>query len=597
MNQNDFYKELMSKYAFDADKIKTAAIRKAKRPFVERLFVEHKAVTTCAAAAIMLTAGVYGFVGMGGAPSLDITEHDNVLSAAQRLEEAESNYASFALATDTESAPVEMYISFNEVISYSEALMTFSSVSDTGDVQPATVYFSDGTSIPRSEIPAFAAARNGEKIVTGMKITAPAAYYKNIQDLNIVYLAELASDKLNDSTFKPVGGAAEADATTTASAVASTTPEPSVTEPPVVIGGSSDAVEIRTDIVTTGTTPDVTEDTVFEEITSVPDIDEPDESESTSETLKPDTELIVTTEEGTAPENGEYTLDIENAYYVAEISDNDVIILCNEAAYVYRIDGVSPAEMIAEIELFNPRVEYASSLSDRIIISGASENAGGRNTLIDFSTVDYSYSTYNIDSIVSSGELGGIFCPADEDCIFVKSVAMDANNVYHIAKSGENVSATPIVTSIYPIVPLSYCDNVFTYALTETDKTVVYTLEKGETEAAAAAEYTADAVFSRSNFFDSYAVTDVVDGEEKTVVVGCRGASCTIPAGTRFVLGRCKDGKIAYLTNSGAYVVENGVTAEKTAEETADIFDNVKAVSSFDSIEADGSTVRFVKKN
>lgn len=573
MNQNDFYRELMLKYSLDSEKIKAKAVKKAKRPFAERIFTEHKAVAACACAALVLTAGVYGFVSLGGSGSpLDIFSSNDVLSASQRLEEAEDNYVSLALASQDEAEPVAMYISFKEAISYSEALMTFSSVSDTGDVQPSAVYFVDGTHIGRSELVSFAAARNGEKIVSGMRITAPISYYTEIQELNIVYLVETESDKLNTDTFTPIGMPAAAELTS----ATQTTPSASVPVPDdekMTIGNSESSIVIQTDIVQNSTSDEQSSSEVISE-------------QPQSDTSSPDTEIDVTNDDVSVPttesptlENADYTISLNGVIGAAMIGEDSVIVLAEGGAYVYRIVENASAELIASAQLIKPKVEWSSVAEKHILISGCDIN-GSRCVLVDFSIENMAFSSYDLNGIMTDCELGGVYYSAAESCIFMKSVGTDKTNVYFIASANGAAYATPIVTSRLPVTPLSYNDGCFTYAVYEAERTVVYSIAKGETVAVETAVYSTEVVFTRSNFFNCYAVSDNVNDETITRIFDGRGASCTVITRGQVVFGMCDNG-VVYFDDTGIYVIENNIAVPKTYEETIGMFEGNKKISDY----------------
>lgn len=594
MNQNDFYKELMTKYAFDSDKIKAKAIKQAKRPFVERIFTEHKAVTACACAALMLTAGVYGFVSLNGLASpLDILSSNDVLTASQRLEEAEKNYALLYDSSDDEGEIVGMYISFTEPISYSEALMTFSSVSDTGDVQPAIVYLSDGTRIEKPDISAFAMSRNGEKTVTGMKIIAPFAYYKEIQDLNIVSLVETAFDKLSDDTFVPIIGTGDPLSTTPTQA---TTAEPdSVPENDITIGKSEETVAIQTDVVTGSTTtePVITTTTTTEAETTT------DSSEAVStdrpETSVTETETETTTEAPVITEPDSYTIELNGVISAAVINETDTLVLADSGAYIYRINDKYETELATSISLVSPKMEWSSGIVKHVLISGCNTD-GLRSVIVDYNIETSEFNIYDLSGIMTDNELGGVYYSYERGCIFVKAVGTTTTNIYYIETVGGKAFASPIVTSKLPVTPLCFSNGVFTYAISEADRTVVYSLKKGDTAATVVAAYECDVVFTRSNYFDCYAAAYTnADNICVTMIVDRSGASHCFNADGSVIFGNGGNNTL-FTDRSGFYSIVNGSIVAKTFEDVAERFESGIDISPYTLAEVSFDRIVIVKE-
>ena len=93
MNTNDFYKELFEKYALDEDKIRRNALKAGKTPAWQRAVGNHWKTFAGAAAAVAVTVGAVAYMsGNPGDQGIDIVSPDNLLSASQRLQEAEQNY-------------------------------------------------------------------------------------------------------------------------------------------------------------------------------------------------------------------------------------------------------------------------------------------------------------------------------------------------------------------------------------------------------------------------------------------------------------------------------------------------------------------------
>ena len=85
MNRNEFYKQLMSEYTFDADKVRENAKRGKKRQKLTPLYVGMSA----AAAAMVVTVGTIAMTNLGRNDGVSLTDTGlTTLSASDRLSHA-----------------------------------------------------------------------------------------------------------------------------------------------------------------------------------------------------------------------------------------------------------------------------------------------------------------------------------------------------------------------------------------------------------------------------------------------------------------------------------------------------------------------------
>ncbi|MDE7234093.1 MAG: hypothetical protein K2N29_03430, partial [Ruminiclostridium sp.] len=200
MNKNEFYKELMTRYALDEEKIRLNALKQAKKPAWQRFAADYWKPALGTAAAIAVTAAAVGYTSSFSTQPPVVVPEDTALSASQRLWEAEQNYYNLQAA----AALSDIYVTFSEPISYGELAVALSTVADTGEVVVDALYTEDQAVFRKEALREYEAAHDREKTVIGAKISAPSALYRDIQDLSKVYLAELGSADINDDTFVPL---------------------------------------------------------------------------------------------------------------------------------------------------------------------------------------------------------------------------------------------------------------------------------------------------------------------------------------------------------------------------------------------------------
>ena len=160
MNKNDFYKELFEKYALDEEKIRRNALKAAKTPAWKRAVSTHWKTAVGAAAAVAVTVGAVTYIA-GQTPVIDIVSSETLLSASQRLQDAEQDYMNSA-SEDESMTPI--YVSFNEDMCYGDMSVALSAVPDSDDINVETLYLSDGTRIAgKNEIESYAETGAADK--------------------------------------------------------------------------------------------------------------------------------------------------------------------------------------------------------------------------------------------------------------------------------------------------------------------------------------------------------------------------------------------------------------------------------------------------
>lgn len=162
MNKNEFYKQLMSEYTFDADKIRENAKRGAKRQKLQPMYIG----MTAAAAACVVTVGTIAAVNLGGRGGVSIQDSGlTQLSASYRL-----THALEQLEQERGSAESKDFlVTFSAPMSPAEVRSVLTEFTD-GSVPVKLLYLADGTRVSTSS--------DIEKVFSGgsAQITGAAVY-------------------------------------------------------------------------------------------------------------------------------------------------------------------------------------------------------------------------------------------------------------------------------------------------------------------------------------------------------------------------------------------------------------------------------------
>ena len=474
MNTNEFYKELFEKYAFDEEKIRKNAIKAAKTPAWQRTLGAHwKSVAGVAAAVAVTVGGVAAYNAVN--PSINVvTTEDDPLTAYQRLEEAEKNFYNPPAEAEERA---EIYVSFMDVMSYGNILMSLSAVPDYDDIDILCIYLSDGSKISGAQaIETFAQSSSSVKNISGAKLLAPAKCYKDIQYLTSVSLAEFASDKINDDTFSPIDNDDIDPLTNDFDLIITTAQQPSVTTSPFSFAGETSSAVSGAAPVTdkdgdasaenTDTTepapvsadgndtddsgeyeedPEYTEE--GEDIEDIPSSTgegsdttvTPDETVQSDEQKQPDQTAEITvpvTEISDSPQIGLmtqlYYLNIENALETILI-DNYAIVLTRSEVYFCSIGGISGYQQKV-CETSSPKLAYYGS--GRVIFTGLGED-GLRNKLIILDMENDCVYSNDVSTTLGQAEIATINYSSADGKYFLKAVTSSSTYFYEVTISTE----------------------------------------------------------------------------------------------------------------------------------------------------------------
>ena len=186
MNKHDFYKELMSEYAFDKDKILSNA---KKGKYAGRKPLPLYIGMTAAAAALVVAVGTAAFslANPGGA----VYNGGNLaaLDEKQRIDKAKTE-------ADQNANSVELYdvmVSFNGALSPSEVQNVLTAYSDSS-IPVKLLFLADGSKAVGGE-QVGEVFESGNGLITGAIINCPGRLMKSLMNDSRVFLAEIATQE------------------------------------------------------------------------------------------------------------------------------------------------------------------------------------------------------------------------------------------------------------------------------------------------------------------------------------------------------------------------------------------------------------------
>ncbi len=436
MNKNEFYKQLMSEYSFDAEKIKNNA-RKGR-------FAGHKSLpmyigVTAAAAALVVTVGTALFMTLNrGENGVVLRGDDDLmsLSAAERLrkalEEIERNSGS--------AERYDVLVTFTAPISPDAARQTLTRCSEES-VPVKFVYLEDGTKISGEKW--IEAAFNGESKFIGAAINCAGADMALLQEDETVFAVEIIPENELDAV-SPIDtetgetqvalppGTVEIDVPppvsipdedtidsqepndTIESTSGTVTVETSQTESapetesetiaPESMETSETIEETVSEVITETPTPPVTESTYpepnvpeSEDIPAVnPEVDDPVE-----ETGLPDGVTLPENVKKLSYKTG--FIGAENAFF---IKDDVMFVKTADKISLYRFDGIAEREIVST-ECIDAKIHWMSESGSRMIVSGTYAD-GKRSRLFYVNADGDNIIDLGAEDVVMDGTLAGV---------------------------------------------------------------------------------------------------------------------------------------------------------------------------------------------
>ncbi len=491
MNRNEFYKQLMSEYTFDAEKIRENAKRGKKRQKLSPMYVGMSA----AAAVAVVAVGTVAAVNLGRNDGVSLTDTGlTTLSASDRL-----SHALEQLEQERDSSESKNFlVTFTEPVSPAKAQAVLTA---EGNIPVKQLYLSDGSRISDPDQIGSIFTGSSDQRITGAAVYCSGSTAAKLQADPAVFLIEVmeASDFENASPVD-INDIPTAEVTVPGNVVTEPVVVPPVTEPVVTEDAGNDGtVQAEDTSESDGTVEPESEESLpteedegmptEEQTTPPPEETEPSAPADTNVT-EPDTsapggvtepvEHVPSVPDGvTLPEN----IDTEyyNTYITADtaffISKDVFLVKDGSGISLYRYDGSSESLICSE-PLEDARVAWVSENGKCLMLTGLGE-FGNRSRTLLVSADSESILDLNTEDTIMSGTLTGFGYNADSRLL---SLCFKEDGVYYIAAERLSTDNTleyvgmPVETESRISLAASYGDTIY-YTENTSGSTSIYSAD------------------------------------------------------------------------------------------------------------------------
>lgn len=569
MNKHDFYKELMSEYSFDVEKIRTNA-RKGK--YAKQKISPMAIGLTAAVAACTVACGTLAFSMLGAKGGVDLVDTGSqtlsALSSSERVK-----YAIEQQNKEQNSEAIhDVLVTFAQPLSSAEAKSIIVEYTDV-NIPVKAVYLADGSKVSGSE--QVADIFGGDYSISALCIQCAGSAMSQLQNAPEIFLVELMSEADLDTAVPMVPGEME-----TIEVVIPDVDPDDITDTPDQSTSGDNAVVVI---------PNEEENTVPDEDESV----EPSESaESVESTGGEDHETVEPTEptgeEGTDNSSGSdeapaTTVDSdepETPSVISEALPDGVTLPIDPEAYLYetKLSGVQSAYFMTDeiffaatedefalygfnsgseipimaVECSGAVVHWVDDDGGRLIVSGIGEN-GMRNKLWLVDANSRSVFDLKAEDAVMEGTLAGVGYNEDSE-ILVLNVKRQGE--YYIAayalSSTEAVYLNELFFTNAKISLLGYHGSTVYLAVSDASITQIYAVDVCTSESRIINTYDNKPVISKN-----YAFTHGVIMPSDTAVTG--RIEIFDPVTESFIVTDYFDESIVFGASKHSFYTEDGV--------------------------------------
>lgn len=460
MNKHDFYKELMSEYTFDAEKIKANAKRgKFARQKIAPLTIG----ITAAVAACTVAVGTLAMTTLdnNGVSLVDDSSALSAKSDTQRLKDAMAR-----LEAEKESGELkDVLVTFTHSLKPSEAQAVLTAYTDDS-VPVKALFFADGTRTVNEADIATVFSENSADI-TAAAINCSGIIAAELAEDNSVYLVENMTEADFESSL-PVDVESLINNEDVLVDIPDNTSTPDEPVAPVVPDNTISAPEVSDPehSETPDVQPEPSDDPESIEVSDDENDDpalEPEQSPSTSDNNSDPEETIpsTSTEDTTQPEISDEPVELGAAVmpndvklpYTIEATEYKTTIKNAESAffvdeyvmYVKKADGfgiysASPniVEELASVECADAMVHWISADGNGMIVSGKPDKSSYRNKLWYISTESHTITDLCAEDSVMDGTLTDVGYNEDEQLLVmcIKEEGMYYLSVHSLNKNG-----------------------------------------------------------------------------------------------------------------------------------------------------------------
>ncbi len=464
MNKNEFYKQLMSEYSFDADKIKANA-RKGR-------FAGHNALPmyvgiTAAAAALVVTVGTAVFMTLGSDRGVVYEGGKMTMTAAERLQKALEDIERNSGSEEYR----DVLVTFVSPMYPDAARDILTKYSDDNKVDVKTVYLEDGTIISGDKW--IEAAFNGESRMKGAVVYCAGADMAQLQEDISVFAVEIVEENELNSVLPIDTERGE----TIAAPPQSSVPEPEVTTlPPLtlpidtyeseqptavteetvetesIFETESGAIPVESEYTVEGTEgTEIDAETVDPpETVTVPPVPETEGSESEEiPAVNPDVQEPPAktglpegvTLPGIADKLLYKTGDIgaETAFF---IKDDVMFVKSADKISLYSFNGITEREIASEI-CSGAKIHWISENGSRMIVSGKDAD-GKRARLLYINADGGSIIDLGAEDVVMDGTISAVGYNEQSGLLVLN---IKENGTYYVCASRFNGSGATVFLS------------------------------------------------------------------------------------------------------------------------------------------------------
>ncbi len=491
MNKRDFYKELMSEYMFDKDKI-CANAKKGKlagrRPLPIYIGM------TAAVAAAVVVVGTVTFTSLGRNNGAHIEASLSALNENQRLERALAEMQK----NEGSDEKIDVYITFKTWLSPKETHNLLLQFSDVGTPVKMLVMSDDSRAIGMSEVAAVFKNNSGE--VKAAVINCAGRRLAEINANELVVLAEPLSEKDDLATIQPVSPDLPTPDTSTS--------VPDNSKPDDTSGGNNSTVEppdIDEPIIDD---PGGVDDPNSGSSNSEPDNSEPNSSDNSGSSSEPAvSDPNSSNNSGSSDTSGENSggneeppatvpglpegvtlpyevekpsfitddLGAQRAYFLSE----DVFYVKSEnAVSLYKWDGKKETLAVSQT-ITDAKVAWVSENGLRMMVSGV-EN-GVRSKLFIIDAKNCSINDMQIGEMLGEGSIAEAAYNESLDLFALNVLDDDSRYIYTAKLSGYQPSEPQIIAyGSKNLSMLGAYNNAVYYADFTSSSTIISKYENGE---------------------------------------------------------------------------------------------------------------------
>ncbi len=496
MNKNEFYKQLMSEYSFDAEKIRTNA---KKGRFAKQKISPIAIGITAAVAALTVTVGTVAVTMMDNRNGIDLvggnTSTLSALSPAERIQNAIEQQNKLQDSEELQS----VFVTFTQPLSPAAAKSVLTAYTDA-NIPVKSVYLADGSRISGSD--EVASVFSSDKMISGVFIECAGSVMSQLQHDDNVALVEI----MTESDFDTVVPISPEDVETIEVTAPDNNNAPAVEEVPEttapVTEGSSTPVDIIPEETETAeaetsenetTAPEQSEEPAetaeapeteeAPEQTTVPEAPETEEAPVVTEPLKP---VIQQLPEGVSLPMSHERFEFESEHLGAElayfITDSTLFVRDGEGIALYSFDG-RDMELIEFLDCTEPRTHWIAENGGRMLITSIGEN-GKRSKLWLVDGYNGAIHDLGAEEIVMDGTITSIGYNTDSKTVML--VIAEDSTYYTYAMNMQSNSSMTYINGVFETAAkttlLSFNGSTVYLAANDGDITQIYAVDIYTTE-------------------------------------------------------------------------------------------------------------------